>query len=364
MTDLIDDIRTLFEGEIRPVELDDVRVARAQFAHRDRRNFFRSAANVASDQTGWRHRRRSVQRIVAGAVVTLAVVLLVTTLVASSSRRPRPDINVPDASAAITHAVLARVATVAAIQPQLSPGPGQYLYRRYAEQHWVPGNYGPQSPTFYVYVSDTFEMWASANGTGRERIVYSPAVLPPSEHPGWLTAGRPKLPNPRPAFDNPVSFRETSPFTGLSGDPATLRRQLQALAQQHNVRSADDHSTAYVPDLAVQLLESLGVEAHIISPSVRAAAFQVLASTNGVTVQPHATDQAGRPGEGITFTTHGLREQLVVDPTTSTVLGNTLTIIDASQQQGPDHGHNGLVTWLVFQPPVVVSSTTATSSAR
>jgi hypothetical protein len=89
-----------------------------------------------------------------------------------------------------------------------------------------------------------------------------------------------------------------------------------------------------------------------------------LASTNGVTVQPHATDQAGRPGEGITFTTHGLREQLVVDPTTSTVLGNTLTIIDASQQQGPDHGHNGLVTWLVFQPPVVVSSTTATSSAR
>jgi len=135
-------------------------------------------------------------------------------------------------------------------------------------------------------------------------------------------------------------------FAALPTEPTALRAQLLAIAQQQATQagkgvpgaiqpaSSDDDS---VYEEATSLLRS-----PLVLPGLRAALYQVLARTSGVTVNQGATDPAGRPaivmtrtgsGAGVEFGQvvhnlpgHPATDVTYEDPATGAVLAQAWTV--------------------------------------
>lgn len=70
-------------------------------------------------------------------------------------------------------------------------------------------------------------------------------------------------------------------------------------------------------------------------PALRAGLYRALARVRGVVLAGRVTDRAGRIGLAIARTDHGVRSELVVDPTTSDLLAERQTLVDPARAGVP-----------------------------
>jgi len=68
----------------------------------------------------------------------------------------------------------------------------------------------------------------------------------------------------------------------------------------------------------------------LLSPALRSALYQVLATVPGVERVPGQVDLAGRPGVAIARTGDGKRTEIVIDPGSSRMLGFRIVAVTAA----------------------------------
>ena len=88
-------------------------------------------------------------------------------------------------------------------------------------------------------------------------------------------------------------------------------------------------------------------------PALRAALFTVTEGIPGVEELGTVLDQTGRTGEGVAFTSAGVRHELIFNPTDSTLMGEQDIVVAASPQNEPV---GTVVDWVVYLHSGVVDS--------
>jgi hypothetical protein len=350
--------------ELDPARDIDVPVADAAQA---RRAFIELTSRRRPPRRSRRHRSIFVLAAVPIVVAAVLVALLVISPSGPSLHQTTPGQSLRHTTASAA-TVLRKISVVADQQPILQPGPGQYVYQ--GSQSLSSGALGnDRTGSIWINTTMTVQKWMSDQAAGKSiESTSAPAFARPSDRAAWTAAGQPALPPTHPPIAATVSAGAGSDaFNGLVGlaasslstDPATLRAQVQAALNTKNTALQEVCGCTWGDISLVTGVEAV-LESWEAAPTVRAAAYQVLATLPGVTVQSSATDHAGAAGEGVTATQDGTQVQLVVDPDTSSVIGSNSTVVDAAQA-GLSPSAQGLTTWTVFQPYVVVGSLGATS---
>ena len=272
-------------------------------------------ATLARPRTRW-NRPRGLAVLAAAATATAAaLVLTLATPIGSKLTSP--------ADAAT---LLQRAATAALNQPAATAG--QYIYTEVT---------GPGDATAGAVV----KTWQSVDGT-RPGVVESQGICGPL---GTAQAGQlpgETAPTPPPNAPLTQASKATTPppapahcaaiIKGTSGSPAastyaglaTLPTDPAAL-----LRYLDEHyqpmlgpgaalSPATREYLAMSdILENLGV----LPGRLEAAMFQALQRLPGITLVPHVTDYAGRPGTAAAWTNDGFSFELIFNPATFQFMG-------------------------------------------
>ncbi len=313
---------------------------------------FELASSAASARPA-RPPRRGLLAL-AGAATLAAVVA--GFLVLSSGPAAEP------AAAEVLHAT----ATIAADSPAVVPGPGEFLYTKTSAlefEGWTRGrgpSYGATtalSGALAALVPTEREFWISPGGAGRSReVLGTPQFLSSAEQSRWEEAGAP-LPSPFEPSSRPphvgVGARvlesrrgvldiELPPqegigpnfgFPGLADlptEPEALRLAVQnrepgAIVNEHGGKPAAEPLDS--EETAGELWSILSQPN--ATPPLRAAAFDAIAELPGIELDPNATDLVGRSGNAIIQTDkHGLRDEYLFDPETSTVLGLRTVLVD------------------------------------
>jgi hypothetical protein len=281
----------------------------------------------------------------------LAVAAVAAALIGAGSVVLRPG-SAGGPSTALA-AEMSRLATVAANQPDpLVPGVGQYLYTD-SQEAYTSTTVQPNGGSYTALVPETRQIWIGPDGSGRLYETYGTAVfLSPQDQANWVAAGSPSL-----------SFSPTNQTfgpDGLSDGPtnlSSLPTNPAALAALINSRKVEGgppgpaESFAQIGDL---LRETDA------SPALRSALYEVAATLPGVQLLGSVTDHSGRAGVGIAYTSAGGQHELIFDPSTSALLGETYTVVgpDSAVSGSPLLAPVGTVTgWAVYQPSSVVDST-------
>jgi hypothetical protein len=127
---------------------------------------------------------------------------------------------------------------------------------------------------------------------------------------------------------NNVSYKDLRALPSTSDG---LRRYLEALyAQDNGADSGTSGRSSWMLRQAGNLITMP------VKPSVRAAAYRVMADLPGVRVVGHVSDPLGREGVGVEFPTAyptplgTTRERLVVDPSTGEMLSDQTLLVEPS----------------------------------
>lgn len=260
-------------------------------------------------------------------------------------------------------AVLDRVAATAAGAPAPPvPRPGQYQYRLLQEGQLEPGTAGLSEDAslatvpFWVWSAETYEAWVAPDGTGEVRLTYGPLRLASSrDRAAWTSAGMPRLPQPNPTTELPLSPEGLTPakVRSLPSDPAALRRLIEARAIEAGP-PGDAETFTIVGDL-------LGLAS--VPADVRAGLYRLAASLPGVKVLGHAADHAGRKGMAVGYPSHGLIQELIFDPRTSRILGREAVVTNpkVAEMSVPAGTEVG---WVVYHRGTVVSAIPILHSKR
>ncbi len=242
----------------------------------------RLPAHVSSIESAGRRKRRVRRASVLApvvAIVAAAAVLAPTVL---------PGGHRTSAAAATLH----RLAAVAARQPDVSVGPGQYVYSRYKGRYQTcDGDTGA-----CVWEDVDRETWVAPEGSGRIR-----------ETRGSMTWSEEFVPGELNADD----------LSKVPTDRDALRAFIEERASKAD-QPLDYEMFVVVGDL---LRESFSSPVVFESPELRSALFDVAASLPGVELLGNTTDEIGRPGVGVGYTHRGVRYELIFDPATSAFLG-------------------------------------------
>ena len=188
--------------------------------------------------------------------------------------------------------VLDRAAAAARSEADVRPGPNQFLYVR------------------SVSGSDVYEAWFSVDGTHDGRIK-------PLDHGPVPVAG---CRDGRAAVVKGTEFLPgvTEPCTPdpayLPDVPTTADGMLAYLRQ-----AAGGDRTNDLAKMVFWLAEQ-----RLLRPAARAALFEAAKQIPDITVVPDATDGAGRPGIGVSWTYGGPPVSLVFDRSTYQLLGTNL----------------------------------------
>lgn len=237
--------------------------------------------------------------------------------------------------------VLHDVATVAAAQDPVLPGPGQYLYTRSKNAYLTVSPYLPASERhpctqrnpcdmtgadeWSVLVPKVRESWISLDGSrqGRLREVSGkPRFVSAGQRAGWVAAGSPPLAQPGQVDDSALSGGGGQfDATNLPTDPAALRRLIEA-RKIPGLEGPPGEAETF--SLIGEMLRETYLPA-----AVRAAIYELTAELPRVELLGEVEDPAGRPGTGIAFTDRkrGTRHELIFDPATSALLGERVSIV-------------------------------------
>lgn len=248
--------------------------------------------------------RRRRRLVLSGA----AVVGLAAAITAVVALGPLEQVGVapPKASAAD---VLHQAADAARAMPDVIPRPDQFLYLKAK-----------------AGTGEVREVWLSIDGTrdglidqnghketipgcvdGREKIIGGNGARP----------GATQTCEPQPAYlpDAP---------TDKQGMIAYLRSDLKG----------EPSDTNFVGKMVMDL-----VEGTYLRPAARAALFEAFADIDGLVLDEHAKDVAGRPGLGVSWDSNGYSGSMVLDPVRHTYLGSeheallVNTIVDKAGQR-------------------------------
>ncbi|WP_086853767.1 CU044_5270 family protein [Amycolatopsis kentuckyensis] len=291
-------------------------------------------------------RRRPVRAVTAAVAASAAVAVAATVVLwpagtpavppsAGPATPPSASPPGPDGTQAITDAtglgetVNLVVRRVANARP-LDVGHGGYLYstERALSVQTVTG---PDGPASYV-AEDVTERWSAVDEGTLPKLVkttrglnarpLTPAdgarlaaygtdytkVVTYTDTPGTdpkntpATPAKPGLANPTPAY-----------LASLPTDPQRLKAVLEA----------DGPIFKRVGALAT-------TADALLSPALRSALYQVLATIPGVERVPGQVDLAGRPGVAIARTADGKRAEIVIDPVSSRMLGFRIVAVTAA----------------------------------
>lgn len=297
--------------------------------------------------------RRGLLALAGGATLS-AVVAGVLVLGSGPAAEP--------AAAEILHAT----AAIAAESRAVLPGPGEFLYTKTTAlefEGWTRGrgpSYGATTAlpgAFAALIPTEREFWISPEGAGRSReVLGTPQFLTSAEQDRWEEAGSP-LPSPfepstrRPRVGDggrvlesrrgvldielPIQegFGPNFGFPGL-GDLPTEPEALRLAVQNRELAGFGNEQGGKPAAEPLDTEKTFGEPWSILSqpnasPPLRAAAFDAMAELPGIELERDATDLIGRTGYAIVYTDdHGLRNEYVFDPKTSTPLGLRTVLLE------------------------------------
>jgi hypothetical protein len=291
---------------------------------------------------------RKLRRRVALAAV-LAGVLAAGVVVSSILGGPGID---PAAASALRH-----VAKVAANQPKIAPpAPGQYVYTKSEQTQYVTDVPGHGLTNFLYGVPEIRQAWIGIDGSGRLEQTLGNITFPsPADRAAWVAAGSPDLQGAADRGDHTYAQGGLSylDLSSLPTDPA----KLQTLVEQRVIEggpSGDWETFAILGDMLR--------ETHA-SPDLRAAIYDIAANLPGVEFVGKTTDASGRPGIGVAYTSSGTKDELIFDPKTSALLGETSVIVDPSQLGDPGMGPLGPVGSVLYATVYLDSSVVDSTQA-
>jgi hypothetical protein len=248
-----------------------------------------STGKEPARSTEGRPRRR--RRLVVSAVAVVGMAAAITGVVALGGLE-EVGVAPPKASAA---EILHQAADAAREQPATPPRPDQFVYTRSQNTD-----------------GSVREAWLSADGT----------------HDGLISQGGENIPVAGCRDGQEAVIKGTEPIPGafqpcepspayvpdLPTDAAGMRAYLEELSHDPKDRNSVNKNIHFVT-----------AETYV-SPESLAALFEALSAFPGLTIDEQATDGAGRPGVGVSWTSPGQGKKpftmtLVFDPKTHTFLG-------------------------------------------
>ena len=318
-----------------------------------------------------RAKRRTVVAL-AGLTAVAAVAVLVIALLPGSL-----DGTTPAAAA-----VLREAATAAADQPALKLGPGRYLYSKTSSISYL-GEIVLTNPVYLDYKTDS-QFWMASNGSALtvQRNIGPERFTTPKSRANWVAAGSPPealstrvgsattalpLSEDVPPFD--VSKLPTNP-PALVDRLKALEKALENSVNVFNPLAYLDNSSLFVwfPNPAFTCFAAtgglnctvtlstpgvgpvsvpsgsataifqtavalLGMPETGMTPALRSALYQVMASLHGVELLGKQTDRSGRRGIGIASPVYaGLRVEVILDPTTGNLLQVEHVVVDPAKE--------------------------------
>ncbi len=277
----------------------------------------RHAFRPAAAERRWAKRHGPARRIVIGGVtVAAAAAITVGVLVGTKGTTPAV-VTVPAKLTA--REVLEHAASAALKEPAVAPRHDQFVYTKLV----APGGVAELS-------------WLSVDGT-RNGLTESPMngklqktvqlgcvngarkIRTPGRDGKPLKGGHGHKPIPLKSpvpMDGPVVTVPCTPERAFFPDmPTTAAAMGPYLQRTQGIRPND------LNDLS----KTVGfiLESDYILPAQRAALYQYLAATPGLTVERHVRDVSGRPGIGVVWHFYGSKAMNIFDPHTFAYLGMT-----------------------------------------
>jgi hypothetical protein len=266
-----------------------------------------------------RSRIRIVVGVTSGAVAALAVGLTLSSLpggthsAGTAIAHPSPSTSRAAVIAVLTaKQVLDTAATAALSHPGVAPRPDQFVYTKVGDggghvaQTWlsVDGSrnglmeaQGPNGTTTILGCVDSKRQIRSPGYNGKP----------------YTGPAKPKAPVP---LDGPVDTEPCTPQPAFfPAMPTTARAMPAYLAKTQGVRLNDINDVAKVVEGMFQ--------SDYLLPAQRAALYEFLATTPGLTLERNVKDITGRPGIGVGWSFQGSKAMLIFDPSTYTLLGVT-----------------------------------------
>ena len=268
-------------------------------------------------------RIRIVVGVTSGAVAALAVGLTLSSLPGvthpagtaighPSSSASQPTASQPTAIAVLTaKQVLDTAATAALSHPGAAPRPDQFVYTKVGDgghvaQTWLSVNGSRNGLAEAQGPNGTTTILGCVDGQHQIRT-------PGYNGKPYTGPANPKAPVP---LDGPVVTEPCTPQPAFfPAMPTTASAMSAYLAKTQGVRLGDINDVAKVVGGIFQ--------SDYLLPAQRAALYEFLASTPGLTLERHVKDVAGRPGIGVGWSFMGSSAVLIFDPRTYTLLGIT-----------------------------------------
>jgi hypothetical protein len=223
----------------------------------------------------------------------------------------------------------------------LNVGQGGYVYTSQRDVS-VQAAEGPEGTAYYV-TEELTERWSAVNSGTLPQLVRSTRGL--NAHPLTAADGArlarygtdytkvttstydPSTdPKRGPGAATPASMTNPTPayLASLPTDRAGLLAVLRAEAAKDGPAAESDH-------LIFKRVSALATAADaLLSPRLRAALYQVLATLPGVDRVPGQVDVAGRAGVAIAETDHnGRRTEIIIDPVSSRMIGSRTVAVTA-----------------------------------
>jgi hypothetical protein len=257
--------------------------------------------------------------VTSGAVAALAVGLTLSSLpggahsAGTAIGHPSPSSSTAPVTAVLTaKQVLDTAATAALSHPGAPPRPDQFVYTKIGDggghvaQTWLSVDGSRNGLMESQGSNGTTTILGCVNGKRQIR-------LPGHNGKPYTGPAEPKAAVPP---DGPVANVPCIPQPAFfAAMPTTASAMPAYLAKTQGVRLNDVNDVAKVVEGMFQ--------SDYLLPAQRAALYEFLATTPGLTLERNVKDISGRPGIGVGWSFMGSKAVLIFDPRTYTLLGMT-----------------------------------------
>jgi hypothetical protein len=265
-----------------------------------------------------RARIRIAVGVTSGAVAAVAVGLTLSSLpggahsAGTAIAHPGPSAGrAPVITVLTAKQVLDSAATAALSHPAAAPRPDQFVYTKVGDgdghvaQSWLSVDGSRNGLVEAPGPDGTTTVLGCVNGNRQIR-------LPGRNGKPYTGPAEPKAPVP---LDGPVVTEPCTPQPAFLPALPTTASAMPAYLATQGVRLNDINDLAKVVGGMFQ--------SDYLLPAQRAALYEFLATTPGLTLERHAKDITGRPGIGVGWSFNGSKAMLVFDPGSYTLLGIT-----------------------------------------
>jgi len=284
--------------------------------------------------------------------------------------------------------ILNRAAVAAQDNPTVILGAGQYLYseiKTLAGSYW---QWGSPADSAYTIQPQTVQTWVAANGADRRLTTYDgpQQFATPAGHAAWMAAGTPSIApetnTPSGQYnsqDGPGGFTAPDDLSHLPTDPSALAQIIDTGQTGLNEVGFPAHAAitpAYTFATAAEILATPALNS---SAALRTALYTVMADTPGIQLLGTASDHSGRSGteiagpvgggigSGLPYGANGVRDEVILDPSTGDLLEISQVNADPSLNNAQTRSIYGntagqTFTWTDYLASGVVNSTSATPS--